>query len=150
MSQGRDADSPGTPLIFAAKRLSDGQLLIIATNGPANKALNAYRKRWQIEGLFGDSQTRGRKMEDTRLTQPGKLDTLLVVITLAMAWANASALKGTTVIKTRAHGYRYKSWFRLGFDQLRKWILHDPDSAAEIWRRLWPKRQNSFKTYRVV
>ncbi len=26
--------------------------------------------------------------------------------------------------ESRAHGYRYKSWFRLGFDQLRKWILH--------------------------
>ena len=43
------ADSLGTPLSFAAKRLGDGQLLIVATNGPADKALKAYRKRWQIE-----------------------------------------------------------------------------------------------------
>jgi len=43
------ADSLGTPLSFAAKRLGDGQLLIVATNGPAAKALKAYRKRWQIE-----------------------------------------------------------------------------------------------------
>ena len=43
------ADSLGTPLSFVAKRLGDGQLLIVATNGPADKALTAYRKRWQIE-----------------------------------------------------------------------------------------------------
>ena len=72
----------GTPLAFAAKRLGDGQLLIVATNGPADKALKAYRKRWQIECLFGDSKTRGLSMEDTRLTQPAKLDILLVIITL--------------------------------------------------------------------
>ena len=146
------ADSLGTPLAFAAKRLGDGQLLIIATNGPAGKALKAYRKRWQIECLFGDSKTRGLNMEDTRLTQPAKLNTLLVIITLAMAWAYAcaTAIKGTKAIKTRAHGYRYKSWFRLGFDQLRKWILHQPERAAEIWRRIWPKRKSTFQTARVV
>ncbi len=71
-------------------------------------------------------------MEDTRLTQPVKLNTLLVITTLAMAWAYAcaTAIKGTKSIKTRAHGYRYKSSFRLGFDQLRRWILHQPERAA--------------------
>ena len=101
---------------------------------------------------LGDSKTRGLNMEDTRLTQPAKLDTLLVIITLAMAWAYACAtvIKGTKAIKTRAHGYRYKSWFRLGFDQLRKWILHQPERAAEIWSRIWPKRKSTFQTARVV
>ncbi len=142
----------GTPLFFAAKRLADGELLIIASNGPSKKALKAYRRRWQIECLFGDSKTRGLNMEDTRLTQPVKLNTLLVIITLAMAWAYAcaTAIKGTKSIKTRTHGYRTKSWFRLGFDQLRKWILHQPERAAEIWRRIWPKRKCTFQTARVV
>ena len=145
-------ESLGTPLRFAAKRLGDGELLIVASNGPAKLALKAYRRRWQIECLFGDSKTRGLNMEDTRLTQPAKLNTLLVIITLAMAWAYAcaTAIKGTKSIKTRAHGYRYKSWFRLGFDQLRKWILHQTERAAEIWRRIWPKRKSTFQTARVV
>ncbi len=142
----------GTPLNFAAKRLTSGELLIIASNGPGKKALKAYRRRWQIECLFGDSKTRGLNMEDTRLTQPAKLGTLLVIITLAMAWtyACANAVMGNRPIKTRAHGYRYKSWFRLGFDQLRKWILHQPEKAAEIWRRIWPKRKSALQTVRVV
>ena len=101
------ADSQGTPLAFAAKRPGDGQLSIVANNGPADETLKVYRKRWQIECLFGDS-------------------------------------------KTRAHGYRTKSWFRLGFDQLGKWILQDPDRAADVWRRIWPKRNNAFLNPRVV
>ena len=65
-------ESLGTPLRFAAKRLGDGELLIVASNGPAKLALKAYRRRWQIECLFGDSKTRGLNMEDTRLTQPAQ------------------------------------------------------------------------------
>ncbi len=66
----------GVPLRFAAKRIKDGKLLIVATNGPAGKALKAYRRRWRIECLFGDSKTRGFNMEDTRITNPDKLNTL--------------------------------------------------------------------------
>jgi hypothetical protein len=145
-------ESLGTPLNFAAKRLGDGELLIIASNGPAQKALQAYRRRWQIECLFGDSKTRGLNIEDTRITQPGKLNTLLVIITLAMAWAYAcaTAIMGKKPIRLRAHGYRAKSWFRLGFDQLRKWILHQPDRAAQVWQRIWPKRKSICQSQRVV
>ena len=145
-------ESLGSPLNFAAKRLADGELLIVASNRPGKTALKAYRRRWQIECLFGDSKTRGLNMEDTRLTQPAKLSSLLVVITLAMVWAYACAIdiKGRKPIKTRAHGYRYKSWFRLGFDQLRKWILHQPERAALIWTQTWIQHPGTPKNQRVV
>ena len=146
------ADSGLPPIRFAAKRLTDGQLLIVATNISPKKALSAYRKRWCIECLFGDSKTRGLNMEDTRLTDPAKLNTLLVVITLAMAWAYtcARALKGRKEINKAKHGYRRKSWFRCGFDQLRKWLLHQPDKAIEAWQRNWPKCKMTINTQRVV
>lgn len=145
-------DCPGLPLTFAAKRLSNGELLIVATNGPTEKALDTYRKRWLIECLFGDSKTRGLNMEDTRLTDPAKLNTLLIVITLAMTWAyaTATASQGAAAIKKRAHGYSYKSRFRIGFDLLRNWILHHPDKAIASWRRSWPKRKIRPQTLRVV
>jgi hypothetical protein len=91
-------------------------------------------------------------MEDTRITDPAKLNTLLIIVTLAMAWAHvtAAAAQAGAAIKKRAHGYRYKSWFRVGFDLLRNWILHRPDKAAHTWTRTWPKRQFKPKTSRVV
>ena len=145
-------ESLGFPLFFAAKRLADGEFLIVASSGPAQKAVQVYRRRWQIECLFGDSKTRGFNKEDTRITQPGKLNTLLVIITRAMAWADAcaTAIMGKKPIRLRAHGYRAKSWFRLGFDQLRKWILHQPDKAAKVWQRIWPKRKPTLQSQRVV
>jgi len=53
-------------------------------------------------------------------------------------------------IKKRAHGYRYKSWFRLGFDLLRNWIIHHSNNAAEGWKRSWPKTKIKRQTTRVV
>jgi hypothetical protein len=74
----------------------------------------------------GDSKTRGLKVEDTRITEPVKLSNLLSLITLATAWAHftAAAAQAGAAIKKRAHGYRYKSWFRLGFDLLEPRIPH--------------------------
>ena len=91
-------------------------------------------------------------MEDTRLTDPGKLNTLLVIMSLAMVWAYAcaDAAHGAKQIKTKTHGYRYKSWFRIGFDQLRKWLMHEPDKVADIWKRFWPKRLSTLKPLGVV
>lgn len=83
-------------LCFAAKRRNDGTMIIIATNCEPNGALAAYKRRWQIECLFGDIKTRGLNMEDTKLTQPAKLSLLMAVVALALAWAHAcaSATKG--------------------------------------------------------
>ena len=87
-------------------------------------------------------------MEDTRITDPAKLNTLLIIVTLAMAWAHAAAAaaQAGAAIKKRAHGYRYESWFRLGFDLLRNSILYQPDKAARTWTRTWPKRRFKSKT----
>ncbi len=81
----------GAALSFGAPRLRDGAVLIVATNRGPRKALNAYKSRWQIECLFGETKTRGFNMEDTRLTQPAKLSLLLAIVALAIAWTQACA-----------------------------------------------------------
>lgn len=133
------ADDPTGPLLdFAAKRLADGELLIVVSNASASRALAAYRKRWAIECLFGDAKTRGLNLEDTRLTDPRKLDLLMALIALALAWAGrtAVALLGSRAPKRKAHGYFAKSWFRTGFDHLRQLLKTDPLTAIEPWLRL--------------
>ncbi|WP_420013764.1 transposase [Tateyamaria sp.] len=121
-------------------------LLLVATNIPASKnALHLYRKRWGIECLFADAKTRGFNIEDTHITDPAKLATLLAVVALAMTWAYrcASQAMGRKSIRKKAHKRRAKSWFRIGFDVLRRWILYDQQKALEAWRRTCPKRSLS-------
>ena len=75
-------------LRFEGRKIRGGALLLVATNIPASKnALHLYRKRWGIECLFADAKTRGFNIEDTHITDPAKLATLLAVVALAMTWA---------------------------------------------------------------
>lgn len=132
------AAADGPLLNFAAKRLADGELLIVASNIVAPKALAAYRKRWAIECLFGDAKTRGLNLEDTRLTDPRKLELLLALVALALAWASRTAaiLLGPHMPKRKAHGHFAKSHFRTGFDEVRRLLRTDPAAAVTSWRRL--------------
>jgi hypothetical protein len=133
---------PPLKLNFAAKRIKGKDLLIVASNAPARHALGDYRKRWAIECLFGDAKTRGLNLEDTRLTCPRKLDLLLGIVALAVAWASktASRLIGTGKMPRKKHGYYAKSWFRVGLDQIRRLLRTDPITAMEPWRQIRPKR----------
>jgi len=135
--------SPDDRLRIAAKRIKGGELLIVATSlDDAGRGLNLYRKRWGIECMFADAKSRGLNIEDTHITDPDKLATLLVVIALAVTWAYrcATRVMGRKAIPKKRHGRRQKSWFRKGFDALRKWILHQPEQALNAWRASCPKR----------
>jgi hypothetical protein len=130
-------------LRIAAKRIRGAELLIVATSlDDAGRGLNLYRKRWGIECMFADAKTRGLNIEDTHITDPDKLATLLVLIALAVTWAYrcATRVMGRKAISRKAHGRREKSWFRTGLDALRNWILHQPGQALNAWIATCPKK----------
>ena len=133
----RDPDRP-LALNFAAKRIKAGELLIVVSNTPARAPLDTYKRRWAIECLFGDTKTRGLNLEDTRITDPRKLDLLLALVALAVAWAGrtASLLLGRHAPRRKAHGYFAKSWFRIGFDHIRSLLRTDPAAAVIPWRNI--------------
>lgn len=134
----------GTPLRIAIKQLKSGEWLIVMTNsGDGKAAINAYRKRWGIECLFGDAKTRGLNLEDTRITDPGKLASLLGILTLAFGWTYRCATQtmGRCSIRRKAHGRREKSWFRIGLDALRTSLHGNGQLALSAWTNIEPKQQ---------
>lgn len=128
------------PLWFdcAAKRIKGGELLIVLTNKAPHLALNTYRKRWNIECMFADAKTRGLNLEDTRLTIAYKLNMLLAVVAIGIAWSTraASILIGKAALPRKKHGYKAKSWFRIGFDSLRSSLRGDTQWAFRPWLNL--------------
>jgi len=123
---------PALALQSAAKRGRHGERLIVASTMKGTGVLNVYRKRWAVECLFGDAKTRGLNLEDTRLTIAHKLCLLLSVLALAVAWIcrTASALMGRRNPPRKTHGYYAKSWFRIGFDELRRRLRNCPRDAV--------------------
>ncbi len=112
-----------SPLVrIVVMRLPTNELLALACSSKPHRALAGYRQRWTIETLFANLKTKGFNLEDTHITDPGKLSTLLAVlaltVTLCVKTGVAAARRRPIPIKK--HGRRAWSLFALGLGALRK------------------------------
>jgi Transposase DDE domain len=126
----------GVPVNVCGKRLNNGDFLIIMTNLEAEEGYRLYRERWRIESLFGILKSRGFNLEQSRLTCSLKLERLVMLLGLAIAWA---LRVGELVIakhptRLMPNGYPLFSLFRRGLDALRA-LLIDGDSRFISWKQ---------------
>jgi hypothetical protein len=123
----------GLRLYVAVTKSKEGELVVLVCNADPDKALLLYSRRWQVETLFAALKTRGFNLEDTHLTHPTRLNTLLALLDLAFAWAHLVGewCYEQRPLKPKAHGYLPKSYFRRGLDALRSAILAG-NSPAKI------------------
>jgi hypothetical protein len=99
--------------------------MIVVANVEFEDAIGLYRRRWEIETLFGCLKTRGFRMEDTHMTAPEKIEKLLFVLAIAFCWSYKLGVikEAEEAIPKKTHGRPSKSLFRLGLDWLRSVIL---------------------------
>lgn len=102
------------------KRRSDGELLILISNEPSLEMIAEYRRRWQIETLFGCLKSRGFNLEETHLRESERLEKLLGLLALVVCWSWLAGEKISRIkpITVKKHGRRAKSLFRVGLDYL--------------------------------
>ena len=120
---GRDQEMVTTPVKIAMMRLKTGEMLIVAASRIGiKKALPTYRRRWGIETLFSCLKTRGLGLEDTHMTQPHKLATLVSILAIAFCLAYKTGLWLVRIKPPRykAHGRLQRSVFALGLNAFRK------------------------------
>jgi hypothetical protein len=109
--------------IFQAK--GSEEPIIVVSNYEFSDAITLYRRRWEIEMLFGCLKTRGFRMEDTHMTAPERIEKLLFVLAIAFCWSYklGAAKEKEEPIPKKPHGRLSKSRFRLGLDLLRSVLL---------------------------
>src|SRR5271156_1656728 len=99
--------------------------MIIVSNLEFENPLEMYKRRWEIETLFGCLKTRGFRMEDTHITDPDKIEKLIFVLAIAFCWAyragDIQAQKEPIQIKT--HGRKARSLFREGVNLIRQAVF---------------------------
>jgi Transposase DDE domain len=108
------AAAPAVRLVI--RRLDSGELLAIATSGKPRFALQRYRRRWRIETLFANLKSKGFNLEDTHITEPARLSTLIAILAIAVALAAKSGVLAATKkpIPVKAHGRPAASLFAHG------------------------------------
>lgn len=107
-------------LYLAALRLSDGDLLIVATNERPENAIKIYGLRWEIETLFGCLKGRGFHFEDTHIIDRERIKKIFVLLAIAFCWAHKTGEWQHEIkpIKIKKHGRLAVSLFRYGLDYL--------------------------------
>lgn len=122
--------------IAALRRLANGELVIIATNGDPRQALDDYAKRWGIEILFANLKTRGFNLEDTHLTNLGRVSTMLQMVSIAYIWALQTGewCSHHEPIRLKTHGRKEISIFRKGLNWLRKILYNIQEFQEDLLR----------------
>lgn len=99
--------------------------MIVVSNCEFESPLEMYRRRWEIETLFGCLKTRGFRMEDTHMTDPEKIEKLVFVLAIAFCWAyrTGDIAAQENPIETKTHGRKARSLFREGLNLIRRTIF---------------------------
>lgn len=110
----------GQEIYLSALRLSDGELLIVATDKEPGFAIKTYGLRWEIESLFSCLKGRGFNFEDTHIIEPERIKKLFVLLAVAFCWAHKTGewRHEQKEIKIKKHGRPAFSLFRYGLDYL--------------------------------
>lgn len=125
---------------LSALRLTDGQLLILATAHLMDAPIVYYAKRWEIETLFSCLKSRGFNFEDTHITQVDRIEKLLVLLTVAFCWAYKTGewRHEQIAIKIKKHGRKAISYFRYGLDLLRDVALNGAQQVQQFFECIIP------------
>lgn len=115
----------GPKVSISALRNEEGELVIIATNDNPHIALKTYKRRWEIETLFGCLKTKGFNFEKTHLKDLDRINTLLGIVSIAFTFAYVVGIWQNEIspIKDKTHGRKSISFFRYGLDYLRRILL---------------------------
>ncbi len=99
---------------ISAKKLNNGELLIVDHSEGVTNPIASYKERWWIERLFFHSKNKGVRLEATGLRKPKKLVALIIIMAIATA---IRPLK-TPSVKRKSHSYPAESLFKRGIDAL--------------------------------
>jgi len=115
-------------------RLTNGELLVVATDESMLEPILTYGKRWEIECLFACLKSKGFNFEDTHITKLDRIEKLLVLLTIAFCWAYKTGewRNEQKEIKIKKHGRKAISYFRYGLDILRDLVLNGSASMVHI------------------
>lgn len=120
------------------------ELCAIAMNVPASQhTLKDYLKRMHIEQSFRDDKSGSFDLEATKLTDPERLNHLLLAMAVAVLWIYDI---GEDVLQTKERSnidpayQRQLSVFQIGWRQLRRWITCQSSMLPDLTLSLSPFR----------
>lgn len=130
----------GVTVYLWGSRSEKGELMIVATPQPHQNAVAIYLRRWEVECLFASLKSKGFCFENTHLTQPERIQKLIVILALAFCLAHKvgewRALQRPIRFKKYRDSLRPQhSFFRYGLDFIQDSLLQ-PEQQPSIFKKI--------------
>ena len=111
----------GIPLIIAATRSKEGELVILAASRIKGNILKMYKLRWFIELFFKSIKSKGFNLEETHITDPNRIQIFIAMITIATCLTVQTGLfkHKAKPISIKKHGNKAFSIFMYGLHFIR-------------------------------
>lgn len=103
-----------TVVITWGKRY-DEPLIIMSTSEEAATSIRRYRQRFGIEPMFKDQKSNGFDLERTKVTDPKRLETLLIVMALAHIFCTSEGYRREESGNAKKNASRDDSFVQLGY-----------------------------------
>lgn len=128
-----------TSVFLAGSRSERGELMIVATNQAPNSAIAIYLPRWEIEMLFQSLKGRGFQFEQTHMTEPDRLETMMALLALTFCWAHKvgewrAVQKAIPMNHYRESRRPQYSYFRYGLDLLQELVFREYQQIKKQWK----------------
>jgi hypothetical protein len=88
-------------------------LLLITTFEGAPRALSTYHRRFGIEPMFKDQKSNGFNLEKTKITDPKRIETLLILTSIAHIFCTTEGFRKESSGDTKKNGVVAPSFARL-------------------------------------
>lgn len=117
-------------LYLGGQKISAKEYLILISDIPLAHGAQMYTQRWGIEVFFGSCKKRGFNFEDTHLTKPERINTLIYILAIAFIWA---LIIGEHLIdqghqvpikNLKKRKAKLLSIFRIGLDYVKRKLLN--------------------------
>ena len=121
-------------LFIIGLKQPNGEYVILAANRDPEQAMEDYKKRWEIETLFGCLKTRGFNFESTHLTDTERIIKLVAILAIAFCWCHVTGewAQNQKPIRIKKHGRKAVSIFRYGLDILREIVLNISEKLKDF------------------
>ncbi len=102
---------------------SDDAMALVSNRIIDKKALKTYRKRWEIETMFGALKSRGFNFEESKINEKEKVEKLMGLLALSFLWCMLTGIfrqkKESIAIKKKwgqkklSYQEYFQAWFRV-------------------------------------
>lgn len=129
-------------------KISKDDYLIVATN-LQEADLKIYAKRWSIETMFLCFKSKGFNLEDTKMTDPEKINKLIALISITFCWCfivGKHYQKKKSKFRKDLNCYS-KSIFKLGLEIIRNALFNPITKQKTLYNciRLFSRQLLAFK-----